>query len=99
MKTTHKIYCPENLGLGKIKSTNGIYTPALSWVKLGLEKGKLFFRNMQDIQLRCPGPGRSWGNLASLPASKDAESPSLMFHSIQSMSTSLLCFLVFFAVW
>ena len=24
----------------------------------------------------CPGPGGSWGNLAVLPASKDAESPS-----------------------
>ena len=24
----------------------------------------------------CPGPGSSWGNLAALPASKDAESPS-----------------------
>ena len=30
----------------------------------------------------CPGPGNSWGNLAAPPASTDAESPSMSFHSI-----------------
>ena len=30
----------------------------------------------------CPGPGSSRGDLAVLPASKDAESPSHLFHSI-----------------
>ena len=29
----------------------------------------------------CPGPGNSWGNLAAPPASTDAESPSMSFHS------------------
>ena len=29
----------------------------------------------------CPGPGSSWGNLAAPPASKDAKSPSMSFHS------------------
>ena len=30
-------------------------------------------------RFRCPGPGSSWGNLAVLPASKDAENSNNMY--------------------
>jgi len=33
-----------------------------------------------------PGPGSSWGNLAAQPASKEANSPSHLFHSIPGIA-------------
>ena len=36
----------------------------------------------------CPGPGNKKGNLIVLPASKEAESPSNPFSSVQFSETS-----------
>ena len=83
-------------GLGTLHCTvQFICTQKLDLHAIQLRGGTTSFEYHKSLQALvfigwcCPGPGSSWGNLAVLPASKEAVSRSHYFHSIPPSALSL----------